>query len=93
VVIVCAVTAGCDREPPDAGQRPDLGVGSANHAFLFSSSTFVSHSLNACFAGLSTGPGLHAAARERVKEEMLVSEADSPPQTRRGRLHCPNLGQ
>jgi hypothetical protein len=31
--------------------------------------------------GLFTGPGLHAAARERVKEEMLVSEADSPPQT------------
>jgi hypothetical protein len=93
VVIVCAVTARCDREPQDAGQRLDRGAGFADHAFLFSSGTVVSHSPNACFAGLFTGPGLHAAARERVKEEMLVSEADSPPQTRRGRLRCPNLGQ
>ncbi len=38
--------------------------------------------------GLFTGPGLHAAACERVKEEMLVSEADSSPQARCGRLHC-----
>jgi hypothetical protein len=87
VVIVCAVTTWCDREPQDAGQRADRGVGFADHAFLFSSSTFISHSPNACFARLLTGPGLNAAACEPVKEEMLVSDADSPPQTRCGRLH------
>jgi hypothetical protein len=56
--------------------------------FLFSGSTFVSHSPDACFAGAIDGPGLHAAGCERVKEEMLVSEADSPPQTGCGRRHC-----
>ena len=89
---VCDATAACGREPPDAGQRPGRGAGFANHAFLFSSSAFISYSPNACFAGLSTRTPAFNRARERVKEEMLVSEADSPPQTRRGRLHCPDLG-
>jgi hypothetical protein len=75
VVTVCAVTAGCDREPQDAGQRPDRGAGFAGHAFRFCGSTVVSHPPNAGFAALSTGPGVHAPARERVEEELLVSEA------------------
>jgi hypothetical protein len=53
------------------GSAPDRGAGSAAHASLFSSRTcFVSHSTGACFAGLLTGLGLHAAANG-WKQEML----------------------
>ena len=86
VVIVCAVTTWRDREPQEGGQRPDRGAGSVDHASLVVNGQVLwlrtlvpqQHLLRLPFAGRllrravdGTRP---SCGRERVKQEMLVSE-------------------
>jgi len=92
VVIVCAVTTWRDREPQEGGQRPRSRCRLCRSCVL----VLQQHLLRLPFAGRLLGRAIDgtrpSCGRERVKQEMLVSEVDSPPQTCCGRLHdggCP----